>query len=74
MSDLIVVMSEGRVEQVGAPEEVYNAPATEFVARFLGAANIIEADQPWARRATRSACETPIFGSLAVPRDQGARS
>jgi putative spermidine/putrescine transport system ATP-binding protein len=47
MSDQIVVMSEGRVEQVGPPEEVYNAPATEFVARFLGAANIFE---PRARR------------------------
>jgi hypothetical protein len=40
MSDQIVVMSEGRVEQVGPPEEVYNTPATEFVASFLGASNI----------------------------------
>jgi len=43
MSDQIVVMSEGRVEQVGAPEEVYNTPASEFVANFLGASNIMDA-------------------------------
>ncbi len=43
MSDRIVVMSEGRVEQVGAPEEVYNSPASEFVARFLGNSNLVPA-------------------------------
>ena len=41
MSDRVVVMSEGRVEQTGAPEEVYNTPASEFVANFLGASNIL---------------------------------
>ncbi|MEY8841055.1 ABC transporter ATP-binding protein, partial [Cribrihabitans sp. XS_ASV171] len=43
MSDKIVVMSAGRVEQVGTPEEVYNTPASEFVANFLGASNILPA-------------------------------
>ena len=43
MSDQIIVMSEGRVEQVGAPEDVYNTPATEFVAKFLGASNLLDA-------------------------------
>src|SRR6056297_3254175 len=43
MSDRIVVMSAGRVDQDGPPEAVYNAPASEFVARFLGASNIVEA-------------------------------
>ena len=41
MSDQIIVMSKGRVEQVGSPEEVYNSPASEFVAQFLGASNIL---------------------------------
>jgi sn-glycerol 3-phosphate transport system ATP-binding protein len=36
MADTIVVMNEGRVEQVGAPGEVYRLPATRFVATFLG--------------------------------------
>jgi len=41
LSDRIVVMERGRVEQVGSPEEVYRRPATAFVARFLGRANFL---------------------------------
>jgi len=41
LSDRVVVMEAGRVEQVGRPEEVYRRPATAFVARFLGRANFL---------------------------------
>ena len=41
MSDRIVVMSAGHVEQIGAPEDVYTAPSSAFVARFLGNANLM---------------------------------
>jgi putative spermidine/putrescine transport system ATP-binding protein len=41
MSDRIVVMNEGRVEQVGAPFEIYNFPRTRFVASFVGTLNIL---------------------------------
>jgi putative spermidine/putrescine transport system ATP-binding protein len=41
LSDRVVVMERGRVEQVGRPEEVYRRPATPFVARFLGRANFL---------------------------------
>lgn len=41
MSDRIVIFNEGRVEQVGTPEQVYERPATRFVAGFLGTANIL---------------------------------
>jgi spermidine/putrescine transport system ATP-binding protein len=44
MSDRVAVLAEGRVEQVGPPREIYSAPATTFVAGFLGAANIFDAD------------------------------
>ena len=44
MSDRIVIFNEGRVEQVGTPEEVYERPATRFVAGFLGAANIVSGE------------------------------
>ena len=44
MSDQIAVLAEGRVEQVGPPQEIYSAPATTFVAGFLGAANIFDAE------------------------------
>ena len=44
MSDQIAVLAEGKVEQVGPPQEIYAAPATTYVAGFLGAANIFDAD------------------------------
>jgi putative spermidine/putrescine transport system ATP-binding protein len=43
ISDDVVVMQAGRVEQAGAPEELYANPATEFVAAFVGAANRLPA-------------------------------
>jgi spermidine/putrescine transport system ATP-binding protein len=41
MSDLIAVMRNGRIEQIGPPEAVYRDPANSFVAGFLGAANLV---------------------------------
>jgi spermidine/putrescine transport system ATP-binding protein len=41
MSDRIAVMSEGVIEQIGTPEEVYQRPATLFVAGFIGSANLL---------------------------------
>ncbi len=43
MSDRIVVMNEGKIEQIGTPQEVYRTPNTRFVADFIGRANFIEA-------------------------------
>jgi iron(III) transport system ATP-binding protein len=40
-ADKIAVMNGGRVEQLGSPQEVYDAPRSEFVARFLGGSNIL---------------------------------
>ena len=39
ISDLVVVMNRGAIEQIGAPEEIYHAPSTRFVAGFIGTAN-----------------------------------
>jgi iron(III) transport system ATP-binding protein len=41
-ADLIAVMNGGRIEQLGTPEDIYDRPQSEFVARFIGAANIIK--------------------------------
>ncbi len=41
ISDRVIVMSKGRIEQIGSPEEIYNRPASLFVADFVGAANMI---------------------------------
>jgi putative spermidine/putrescine transport system ATP-binding protein len=42
MSDRVVVMNEGRAEQVGTPFEVYNNPATPFVANFVGTLSVLK--------------------------------
>jgi ABC-type Fe3+/spermidine/putrescine transport system ATPase subunit len=42
MSDRVVVMNAGHIEQIGRAEEIYERPLTEFVAGFIGASNIIE--------------------------------
>lgn len=42
LADLIVVMNEGRIEQSGAPRDVYNNPASRFVARFIGGHNVLD--------------------------------
>ena len=42
LSDLIVVMNQGRVEQIGTPMQIYAEPASVFVADFIGRANFIE--------------------------------
>jgi ABC-type Fe3+/spermidine/putrescine transport system ATPase subunit len=61
LSDRVVVMDRGRIEQVGRPEEVYRRPATPFVARFLGRANFLPG--------TVAACEA---GGLTVAIDGGS--
>ena len=42
VADTVVVMDHGRIEQVGPPRTIYNAPATSFVARFIGGHNVLE--------------------------------
>ncbi len=43
LSDRVVVMSEGRMEQVGTPFQIYNFPTTSFVAKFVGTLNVLPA-------------------------------
>ena len=42
ISDRVIVMNGGRIEQIGTPEEIYNRPRSRFVADFVGSANLIE--------------------------------
>jgi putative spermidine/putrescine transport system ATP-binding protein len=63
MSDLIAVFNEGRVEQVGSPVDVYEQPASEFVAGFVGTSNILE-------RGGRRVCIRPeriVLGAVGEP-------
>jgi spermidine/putrescine transport system ATP-binding protein len=58
MADRVIIMSRGRIEQIGAPVEIYRTPRNRFVAEFLGSSNIFEGkveaiDGEWIRVATR---------------------
>ena len=70
MSDRIVVMNGGVAEQVGAPFEVYNQPATRFVAGFVGTLNTFEATVVDAATGTVRLGETPLV--LGRPIDAAA--
>lgn len=59
MSDRIAVMRNGRIEQIGAPTDIYERPATRFVAGFIGAINMLPA--------TVEALVPGGFGRLATP-------
>jgi len=70
MSDRIVVMSRGRIEQVGPPDQIYSRPATAFVADFVGKMNFLEGCLVSGKRAdVRGAV---LDFSEAVPLGQGA--
>jgi putative spermidine/putrescine transport system ATP-binding protein len=70
LSDRICVMNEGRIEQVGTPEEVYARPLTTFVARFIGNYNVLSAAQ---MSAMLAGAELPRAGGAYVP-DDAARN
>lgn len=46
LSDTIVVMSNGRIQQIGTPTDIYNEPANAFVADFIGESNILDGQMP----------------------------
>ncbi len=64
MADKIVVLNEGRVEQVGPPMELYNAPATEFVAGFIGAPSM---NFLFVASAAGESGDRLIYGAAQIP-------
>ncbi|MEM8854084.1 MAG: ABC transporter ATP-binding protein, partial [Pseudomonadota bacterium] len=68
VADRLVVMSEGVVEQIGTPEELYDAPQTPFVADFIGKSNIFEGTVTGERTFTTTA-GAPM--DLAAPHPAG---
>lgn len=64
MSDRVVVMYGGRAEQIGSPSEIYNRPASRFVAEFIGSLNLLPGT---VRDAAAGAIETPA-GVIALGR------
>ena len=57
MSDRVAVMNEGRIDQIGTPQAIYENPATVFVADFLGVSNLMDAT---AERASAGGCAVRI--------------
>jgi putative spermidine/putrescine transport system ATP-binding protein len=77
MADTVAVMSEGRVAQVGGPEDIYERPATRFVADFIGRTNLltgtVEAHRDGIAEVTVAGCGTlraqadqPVTGEVTV--------
>jgi len=70
LADLVIIMNNGRIEQAGAPRDIFNAPATEFVARFIGGHNIIPEDgRKLSIRSDRLQLSSGGHGTPAVVRD-----
>jgi spermidine/putrescine transport system ATP-binding protein len=68
MADRIAVMSDGRIEQAGSAEELYEAPRTAFVANFLGISNLIDC-RLGANAADLTTVETHDGATLRVPNE-----
>jgi putative spermidine/putrescine transport system ATP-binding protein len=66
MSDRIAVFNAGRIEQVGPPADLYERPATEFVASFVGISNMLERE---GRRFTVRPEKIRILGERDSPED-----
>ena len=64
MSDTVVVMNEGRIQQMGTPEDIYNEPKNAFVADFIGESNIVDGIM-------RADCVVEIFGRRFQCLDRG---
>ena len=68
MSDRVAVVNEGRIEQFGTPEELYQRPATLFVARFLGEANLLDVGP--GGELPQLGMRVPASGGVAVVRPE----
>jgi putative spermidine/putrescine transport system ATP-binding protein len=68
MSDRVAVFNQGRIEQLGKPAEVYEHPANEFIAGFVGVSNVIERD---GRPLTAAGEDSRRRGSVRGPRGGG---
>jgi iron(III) transport system ATP-binding protein len=73
-ADLIAVMNSGRIEQAGAPEEIYERPRSEFVARFIGASNIVRGKALDGEHVSVAGVPLRCVGRELMPGDQTAIS
>jgi putative spermidine/putrescine transport system ATP-binding protein len=83
MADSLAVFNEGRIAQIGTPQDIYDRPATRFVADFVGSSNVLPPDltqrlggpAQWASlrpEATRLAASGPVTGTVTALRYLGS--
>jgi ABC-type Fe3+/spermidine/putrescine transport system ATPase subunit len=70
ISDRLVVMKDGLIEQVGSPIEIYDRPANEFVASFVGYVNFMEGRVASIEAATRNAVIATAYGPIETRLEQ----
>ncbi|MEW1723490.1 ABC transporter ATP-binding protein [Streptomyces sp. NPDC093109] len=70
MADSVAVMNQGRIEQVGTPEDVYERPERPFVARFVGRANLLDGTVT-GRTGDTTEVALPGLGTVAAAGDRG---
>ena len=71
LSDRVMVMSQGYVEQIGSPSMIYNHPATEFVAQFVGQLNLLPVSAVDLDAATCTVAEQTVHFETAAGREPG---
>ena len=71
-ADVIAVMNQGKIEQAGSPEEIYDRPRSEFVARFIGSSNVIKGKALDESHLSFSGCTLRCTGGKLVPGGDGA--
>jgi iron(III) transport system ATP-binding protein len=71
-ADLIAVMNAGRIDQLGTPEDIYDRPQSEFVARFIGASNIIKGVARDANHVAFAGATLEVVGTTLAAGDSAA--
>ncbi|HXN66214.1 MAG TPA: ABC transporter ATP-binding protein [Bradyrhizobium sp.] len=66
-ADLIAVMNAGKIDQLGTPEDIYDRPQSEFVARFIGASNVINGTARDTDHVTFSGATLKVVGAKLEP-------
>ena len=70
ISDRVAVLSHGRIEQIGSPAEIYNAPGTPFVAEFIGTMNRLEATVAESGQVQVGGSVLPVDDAHDLPRGE----
>ena len=66
-ADLIAVMNAGKIDQLGTPEDIYDRPQSEFVARFIGASNVIKGTARDANHVSFAGATLQVVGAKLTP-------